>query len=79
MHEKKYARRSLVDYESIRLPVYIREVGYKTYEDGDIQDAPPQRHSFFGNRSRPSFLTEPPSVGGNGQELVRANSKTSLL
>ena len=32
-----------------------------------------------GNRSRPSFLTEPPSVGGNGQELVRANSKTSLL
>ncbi|NMA40811.1 MAG: AraC family transcriptional regulator [Lentisphaerae bacterium] len=47
MHEKKYARRSLVDYESIRLPVYIREVGYKTYEDGDIQDAPPQRHSFF--------------------------------
>lgn len=34
---------------------------------------------FSGNRSRPSFLTEPPSVGGNGQELVRANSKISLL
>lgn len=45
-----------------------------------FDDANPGKLTInLSNRSRPSFLTEPLSVGGNGQELVRAKSKTSLF
>lgn len=47
IRENIYSRSNLVDYESIKLPVYIREVGNKIYENGDVQDAPNHGQVFF--------------------------------